>query len=124
MIEKTGILLFDGFCVLCSYFVRKLVSRYGNSLEMIPSQSEKGASVLKANGLSPNMPNEVLLIIGSHVYAGVKAIIYLMCNGGGWWQIGGTLLKWLPVRVSSWLYKAVARNRYVWFGKRSVCYLG
>lgn len=124
MKKKSGILLFDGFCVLCSYFVRKLVNRYGNSLQLIPVQSQKGASVLKANELPSEMPNEVILIVDSKVYTGVEAIIYLMRNSGGWWRIAGALLAWLPLNISGWFYKGVARNRYVWFGKRNTCYLG
>jgi predicted DCC family thiol-disulfide oxidoreductase YuxK len=124
MKEISGILLFDGFCVLCSYFVRKLVNRFGDSLELIPVQSEKGASVLKANGLPTEMPDEVILITDSKIFSGVKAIIYLMRNGGGWWRIAGAMLEWLPIKVSDWFYAAVARNRYVWFGKRNTCYLG
>lgn len=121
---KNGILLFDGFCVLCSYFVRKLVKRYGKRLELIPAQTEQGAFILKSNGLPVVMPNEVLLITGNGVFSGMDAIIILMRNGAGWWRFLGALLSLLPNRISSWLYRLVARNRYWWFGKRKTCYLG
>jgi predicted DCC family thiol-disulfide oxidoreductase YuxK len=124
MLQVKGVLLFDGFCVLCSFFVRKLMTRYGDLIELVPVQSQRGAALLKSRGLPVEMPDEVLLVTESETYYGMEAIRHLMVNGGGVWHYMGLLISWLPVRFSAWIYRIIARNRYVWFGKRQSCYLG
>ncbi len=124
MALTNGILLFDGFCVLCSFFARKLLVNYGQLLQLVPVQSDKGVQILKSYGLPLEMPDEVLLVCDSGIYKGYEAIVFIMRNGTFWWRTTGTLLNWLPKRILSWLYQHVARNRYIWFGKRQKCYLG
>ena len=41
---------------------------------------------------------------------------------GGAWR-AARVLRLLPRRLRDRLYRALARNRYRWFGKRETCYL-
>ncbi len=124
MNQGNNFLLFDGFCVLCSYFVRKLIKRYGDSLQLLPAQSSKGQELLKEMGFPAQLPNEVILFYNNQVYTGPSAIIVLMRNGGGLWKYTGKLADCMPRFFTKWLYRLIARYRYVIFGRRTSCFLG
>lgn len=116
-----GILLFDGFCVLCSGFVRHLIRKFDASLQVIPMQSAKGQGWLDAYGLDAE-PDEVILLIDGRSKKGVAAILFLMQQGGGWWRLAGKFASWWPNAWLDWLYRRIANNRYLWFGKRTTCF--
>lgn len=121
---KKDILLFDGFCVMCSYFVRKVIARYGSSLELVPLQSPKGQAVLTEFGLPDKMPEEVLLIKNRYVYKGAEAVVQLALKGSGIWRFAGLVGQRMPGWFTRWAYRLIAANRYRWFGRRQSCYLG
>ncbi|MCA1744639.1 MAG: DUF393 domain-containing protein [Bacteroidales bacterium] len=121
MKSVTGILLFDGFCVLCSGFVRHLIKRFDASLQVIPMQSAEGQVWLMRYSLEAE-PNEVILLVEPKPLKGVGAILFLMQQAGGWWKLAGKVGSWWPDTLLDWLYRRVANNRYLWFGKRTTCY--
>jgi predicted DCC family thiol-disulfide oxidoreductase YuxK len=118
-------LLFDGFCVLCSRFVRKLTDKFEkNNLVIIPMQSEKGLHILQVHEL-PVEPDEVILIADKSIYKGMDAVLQLMMRpqAGYSWRITGWIIDKLPHRFQKFIYRLVARNRYRWFGQRTTCYM-
>ncbi len=121
MRQITGILLFDGFCVLCSGFVRHLIRKFDTNLQVIPMQSDEGRVWLKEYGLEAEM-DEVILLIDSKALKGVAAILFLMQQAGGWWKLAGKAASLFPDTLLVWIYRRIAANRYVWFGKRTSCY--
>ncbi len=122
MIKNQGIILFDGYCVLCSYFIGMIIRKADKSMNIVPMQSEAGQDLLQKQLLSLS-PNEVILICEDKTYKGADAIIHLMRSINGWMSVAGTIAAILPRGLRNILYRLVANNRYQWFGKRNSCYI-
>ena len=117
------ILLFDGFCILCSGFASRLIKRLGKELSVIPMQSKTGQELLKEYHQT-NLPNEVILICNNQLIKGVKAVLVLTEMSGGMWKLTSKFLRLFPLKLLEWFYRKIARNRFVWFGRRNSCYMG
>ena len=124
MKQHKDILLFDGFCVLCSFFVRKVIDHYGASLNLVSMQSPKGRAIIRSFGLPDKLPDEVLLVKNREVFKGAEAIVQLSLNGTGIWRFAGVVAQSLPGWLTRGIYRLIATNRYHWFGRRASCYLG
>ena len=121
MRSLSGVLLFDGYCILCSGFVRYLVRKFDNSLQVIAMQSSEGLYWLNKYQLEAE-PDEVILLFGKGVKKGVAVILFLMQHAGGIWKILGRVASLFPNAFLFWLYRRIANNRYLVFGKRTTCY--
>lgn len=117
------VLLFDGFCILCSGFASRLIKRLDKQVSVIPMQSETGQELLKEHHQS-DLPNEVILIYNNELIKGVKAVLVLMEMSGGTWKLANKFLRLLPLKVLEWFYRKIARNRFIWFGRRNSCFMG
>ncbi|MGQ1945946.1 thiol-disulfide oxidoreductase DCC family protein [Geofilum sp. OHC36d9] len=116
------IVLFDGYCVLCSHFAQRLIKCLGNKVRLIPMQSPEGQKELLHYHLS-QAPNEVVIIKNKKAIMGVEAVTELMKMSKGICQLAGRIIQLLPVSFSQRIYRLVARHRYRLFGHRSRCYL-
>jgi predicted DCC family thiol-disulfide oxidoreductase YuxK len=117
------VLSFDGICVLCNGFVRFLAprDRHGR-LRFASSTSAAGAAVFASCGQDAANPATVVLVDGEHSYIESEAIIRaIMALGGGWRLIA--VVRAVPRPLRDAAYRAVARNRYRWFGKLDRCSL-
>ncbi|WP_291855589.1 thiol-disulfide oxidoreductase DCC family protein [Marinilabilia sp.] len=115
------IVLFDGFCVLCSGFARWLKKRYAGKIQLEAMQSEKGQELLSSIGYSSYELDEVVVIENEKSLSGAPAILYILKRGGTFPLFLYRMLRILP---GSWIkagYRLVANNRYKWFGRRSSC---
>lgn len=121
--KKLPVLLFDGFCILCSGFAQRLIKRLGNTVLVIPMQSEAGQELLKKYQQA-DLPNEVIFISDNQLIKGVKAVLTLMEMSGGMWKLTSRFLSIFPIKLLEWFYRKIARNRFVWFGRRTSCYMG
>lgn len=122
MDTKQGILLFDGYCVLCSNFIGIVIRKAGKSLSILPIQSQAGQEILQKQMLAL-MPDEVILICEGKIYKGADAIIHLMRSLSGCMPVAGAIAAMMPRGLRNKLYRLIAKNRYQWFGKRDSCYL-
>jgi len=68
-------------------------------------------------------PASVLLIDGDNAYTESAAIIRVLHSFGGVWRLLGGTLWIVPKLVRDATYRAVAKRRYRWFGRRETCYL-
>jgi predicted DCC family thiol-disulfide oxidoreductase YuxK len=116
------IVLFDGYCVLCSHFAQRLAKCLGNQIRLIPMQSSEGQKELQHYHLS-QVPNEVVIIKNKKAITGVEAVIQLMKMSKGICQLAGKIIQLIPHPISQWMYRLVARYRYRLFGRRNKCYL-
>ena len=116
-----GILLFDGFCVLCSGFVRHLIKKFDANLQVLAMQSPEGLDWLRQYGLEAET-DEVVLLIDNSALKGMTAILFLLRHAGGWWKLLGNAASCFPDAHLDWVYRRIAKNRYVLFGKRATCY--
>jgi predicted DCC family thiol-disulfide oxidoreductase YuxK len=116
------ILLFDGYCVMCSSFAKYLLKAKKQNITVVAMQSVKGEGVLSKFDME-RVPDEVVLICNDKVYKGVQAVLHLLKIKGGVNSLLAWCLNLLPNRVLQWFYSAIAKNRYVFFGRRSSCFL-
>jgi predicted DCC family thiol-disulfide oxidoreductase YuxK len=117
------VIVFDGVCALCSRWVRFLLrfdtrGRY----RFAAMQGAQGRALLQAHGLDPEDPTSFLLLDAGRAWTDTDAIIRVLTGLGGAWRLLG-VLRWVPRRLRDPAYRALARNRYRWFGRHDTCFL-
>ena len=119
--DDKAVIVFDGVCALCSGFVRFVAVRdHYRQFRFIAAQSPLGAALFRHYGLDPVNYETNLLIADGRVSAKMAAFAGIMSRLGGVWRLG-TVMGWLPGRLSDRMYEAIARNRYRLFGKFDQC---
>ncbi len=115
------IVLFDGYCVLCSGFARWLKRRFSGNIEMVAMQSDNGQDLLKMHGFSAGDNDEVVVVEKDYSFSGASAILYILKHAGMFPRILYTILKIFPSPWIRAVYRLIANNRYGWFGRRGSC---
>ncbi|MEG2805837.1 thiol-disulfide oxidoreductase DCC family protein [Stenotrophomonas sp.] len=118
-----AVIVFDGVCALCSRWVRFLLrfDRKGR-YQFAAMQGAHGRALLLQHGLDPEDPLSFLLLEDSQAWTDTDAIVRVLVGLGGPWRLAA-VLRALPKRWRDVAYRAVARNRYRWFGRHARCYL-
>ncbi|MBH1737765.1 thiol-disulfide oxidoreductase DCC family protein [Stenotrophomonas maltophilia] len=119
----SAVIVFDGVCALCNRWVRFLLhfdrkERY----RFAAMQGERGSALLRAHGLDPQDPASFLLLDAQGTWTDTDAILRVLAGLGGGWRLSG-VLKVLPRGWRDAAYRALARNRYRWFGRHDACHL-
>lgn len=115
-----GLLLFDGYCHICSGSVRfALIRDKTHQFTYVPCQSPWGYELMARYGIDRDFPETFGFVDGGRMlFKSDAAIASAACLP--WW--GWVKIFWLlPRGLRDALYDFTARNRYRWFGKRSVC---
>ena len=116
------IILYDGYCELCSRSIRFVIKRdVQKRFTYLPLQSEEGKALLKQHNITHVSDNTFVYI--ENEKANVKSTAALrVCK-----HLKG--VKWLsvflivPKFIRDFVYSIVAKYRYKWFGKREECFL-
>lgn len=125
--ESEPVLLFDGECNLCSATVRFVLERdCRERLKFASLQSEVGLTLLAKAGM-PSDPDDageqtLVLIEGDRAWvrsAGALRVASMLC--GAWPLLG--IFRIVPAPLRDLVYRWVARNRFLWFGRRDACYV-
>jgi predicted DCC family thiol-disulfide oxidoreductase YuxK len=121
MTSTSAIILFDGECCLCQFWVRFVVPRDPQGLfRFAPRESDVGQALARAHGLDPREADTVVLIEEGRVFTRSTAAI-LVARRLGWpwsWSVGLLLI---PRPVRDAVYDLVARRRHRWFGRSASC---
>ncbi|WP_421575174.1 thiol-disulfide oxidoreductase DCC family protein [Stenotrophomonas maltophilia] len=117
------VIVFDGVCALCSRWVR-FVLRFDTRgrYRFAAMQGAQGRALLQAHGLDPEDPTSFLLLDAGRAWTDTDAIIRVLTGLGGAWRLLG-VLRWVPRGLRDHGYRALARNRYRWFGRHDTCFL-
>ncbi|GAB4404299.1 MAG: thiol-disulfide oxidoreductase DCC family protein [Anaerolineales bacterium] len=117
------ILLFDGVCNLCNGVV-DFILRYERApvLRFAALQSQAGQAWLSEFGFAQTELNSVILIEAGRAYRESEAALRVCRYLKAPFPLALGLLR-LPEGLRDPLYRALARNRYRWFGKRATCRL-
>ena len=122
--EAGPILVFDGFCVLCSRSVQFVLRHDRDKLyRFATTQSVSGRALMVAHGLDPVEPHSVLLLENDVRYTESAAMLRVLMSFGGGWRALATCLRVVPRPLRDPVYRWIARNRYRWFGRSESCYL-
>lgn len=119
----SAVIVFDGVCALCNRWVRFLLrfDRKGR-YRFAAMQGQQGSAMLRAHGLDPQDPMSFLLLDAQGTWTDTDAILRVLAGLGGGWRLSG-VLKVLPRGMRDAAYRALARNRYRWFGRHDACHL-
>lgn len=116
------IILFDGVCNLCEAAVQFVV-KYDKKdvFRFVALQSDLGLAILKHIGLeNKNIDSVILYEPGIAYNYKSAAALEIAKNLGGFFHFG-TIFKLIPNGLRNLLYDYIARNRYLWYGKKKSC---
>jgi predicted DCC family thiol-disulfide oxidoreductase YuxK len=120
--EGKKIILFDGFCNLCESSVLFVIQHDKKDFfRFVPLQSDLGKEILKHIGLSTKHIDSVIIYEPgiSYNYKSAAAI-EIAKDLGGLFHFG-TLFRIIPTGFRNVLYDYIAKNRYLWYGKKNSC---
>jgi predicted DCC family thiol-disulfide oxidoreductase YuxK len=117
------LIVFDDVCVLCSGFVQWVIKRDPDRLFRFTSaQGPLGQALYRDLALDPVNFATNLVVVNGVAYGKLDAFIEVATRLGGIWS-AAPALRLLPPPLRNWLYDRVARNRYLLFGRREICWL-
>ncbi len=117
------VVVFDGYCHLCSGWARFLVRHQPEPpFRLVAMQSDEGRTLLIGHGIDADDPVTFLVVDAGRSWTGSSAAIHVVSSIGGGWRVV-EVARLMPRPMRDALYRWVARNRYRWFGRRQTCYL-
>ena len=117
------LMIYDGFCHLCSGGARWVQRRrIEPPFRLVPMQSELGRTLLAEHGYDPDDPLTFLVLDRGRSLTQSDAWIHLIAAAGGGWRLIHAA-RVIPRGWRNSVYRLIARNRYRWFGRRDTCYL-
>ena len=121
MLPDQPVILFDGVCNFCNYWVNFAIKRdKKKKLRFAPLQGEAAKKLLTHFGLNTTSLSSVILIDNGKAYTQSSAAFRICKNlDGGWKLVYGLMV--IPKFIRDFFYNIIARNRYRWFGKRDEC---
>ncbi|MGE0004554.1 MAG: thiol-disulfide oxidoreductase DCC family protein [Parvibaculaceae bacterium] len=115
-----GLLLFDGYCHVCSGGVRFLLARdEAQRFTYVPCQSPWGEEIMARYGIDRDFAESFAFVDKGRILFKSDAAIASAIRLPGWRWVG--VFRFLPQSLRDWAYDVLARNRYKWFGKRDTC---
>jgi predicted DCC family thiol-disulfide oxidoreductase YuxK len=114
MLAQTGLVVFDGYCMLCSRTIDFLL------------KADKGIKLSYAAVKFPETTSQttsddtVLYIENNKIYSHSEAIIRILYKTGGIYKSAIILLVF-PKKFRDLIYNIIAKNRYRWFGRKQQC---
>ncbi len=115
------LVLFDGVCVFCSFWVRFLIRRDPEKrFRFAPLQSEMGRRILKKIGLPADELNTMVFLEGERPFLRSSAALRIARNMRGLWPALYVFIV-VPPPLRDFLYGLVAKSRYRLFGKMEFC---
>lgn len=120
-IKSYKIILFDGVCNFCNYWVNFAIKRdRKKKLKFTTLQGETAKQLLQKFHINPISINSVVFIDKDKAYTQSSAAIRI-CKylNGGWKLFYGFMI--FPKFIRDFFYNIIARNRYKWYGKKESC---
>jgi predicted DCC family thiol-disulfide oxidoreductase YuxK len=122
--REHGIVLFDGYCNLCSGSVQFIIKRDpGAYFRFASLQSKQGTELIETVGTTSPEGESVILIENGKVYSRSTAALRIARRLTCAWPLLAVFLI-VPPFIRNAVYDWISRNRYKWFGKKETCWLG
>ena len=116
METKKHIILFDGECNFCSFWVNYIIKRDKKDVFRFASlQSEIGQGYLEKHKISSSIDSIVLIEKSTSYIKSTAALRVLKTLGGFRFIFYGLII--IPTFIRDFFYDIIARYRYSWFGK-------
>lgn len=118
----SNIILFDGMCHLCSNSVQFIIKRDPKGIFSFASlQSDIGQQLLHTYHINKQTDSLVFIHHG-RAYIKSTAALKICKDLRSLWKIAYIFIL-IPKPIRDGIYTFIARNRYKWFGKKTVCML-
>jgi predicted DCC family thiol-disulfide oxidoreductase YuxK len=118
-----NVILFDGFCNLCSATVQFVIKRdKKNKFKFASLQSVFGQSILHRFHLSPHDLNSFILYKNGKIYLRSTGALLVAKELPGVWPLLSAFII-VPPLFRDAVYNFISKNRYRWFGKKNECWL-
>ncbi|MBL7922712.1 MAG: DUF393 domain-containing protein [Bacteroidia bacterium] len=119
MKEEKCLIVFDGYCHVCSWWVDFVLRRDKKARFLfVAAQSKAGTEVLSRYGFTS--AESVMLIENEKLYLKSEAVLRIGRKLGFPWTILNVFLM-LPLSPRDALYQFIASRRYRWWGRRASC---
>ncbi len=122
--ENRAVILFDGVCNLCNWFVRLIISHDPDGyFGFAPLQSDAAKQLfsnLNPGKMPMQKPDSVILIENGKVFAKSDAVIRI-ANKIKKFRLIAFFYKIFPLIIRDHIYDLVAKRRYKWFGRKEMC---
>lgn len=117
--EKT-ILLFDGECEFCNFWVQFIQKRKPKvKMLYLPLQSSEGEQYLKSHQVHSSV-DSIVFIWKNKAYTKSNAAFQIVRQLGGVWKL--LFVFWLvPRPLRDWVYDLIAKNRKRFFITKKDC---
>jgi predicted DCC family thiol-disulfide oxidoreductase YuxK len=120
------LVVFDGLCALCHWFVRWTLARDRSArFSFAPLQGPMGQAVLRRHPRAGGVDSLLLVLRAGtqaeRVLVRSDAVIAAGRELGGLWRAMAAIASLIPRRGRDAMYDFVARRRYRTFGKYDVC---
>ncbi len=120
MNNKDYIILFDGICNLCNFWVDFVIKRDKEKLfSFVSLQSDEGEKLVTNYNIPPDT-DSVIFIKNDVAFLESDAAIEIGKMLPAPWK-WASAFQFIPRRIRDMIYRWVARNRYRWFGKHKTC---
>lgn len=107
------IIIFDGECNFCNFYINKLISIDKSTIFFFTSYSSKTAKkLLEQHHLPPDFRDSFILSINNSYFMKSNAIIQILLKLGFFWKLLGGLLFLIPKSWRDFIYDYIAKNRY------------
>lgn len=122
--DSRPLLIFDGYCVLCSSGVQWMLARDPRGTTQFAAiQDPIARAIYRHYGLDADQFDTFMVLadgVPNVKWAGTLAAARTMPAP---WRWLGTLGRIIPPAIGNRLYDWVQRNRIQWFGARATCFL-
>ena len=121
---KELIVFYDGPCVLCNSIILKLCKWDKNdNIRFTSLDSDYAKSFFKNNPSSILDCDSIISWDSEKQYCSeAKAVFRVLKYLNGFWNLF-FIFNLLPTSLLNIIYRFIAKNRYNWFGKKSICYV-
>ena len=120
MNTQNPILLFDGDCKICNFWVQFIQKRNPkNKFEYITLQSEKGQTFLAEFKINTSI-DSIVFIWNKKANVKSNAAFQILKQFNVWWRV--LLIFWIvPRPIRDWGYDLIAKNRHRFFVTKKEC---
>ena len=117
------LVLFDGVCNFCNFWIKFALKRDGKGkLKFGSLQGETAQRLFPQYGIDPSVITSVIFLEDGLAYHESTAALKICRHLDGGWKLLYALII-VPTFIRDGIYKWIAKNRYKWFGKQESCML-
>ena len=120
--EGKVLVLFDGYCHLCSWVVRRILKADKAGVFLFAPMNSKTGEFWKKKMKIRTQVDSVVLVEANAYFLRSEAALRIAGRLGGFYCLLH-IIRVLPLSWRDKLYDWVARNRFRWFGRRETCLL-